>query len=154
MKFPAQADTSSDEQTRGYDALTEAGMLTRAAAEKKRFLIGSKQVSNYDLSEKGRSTWTADPAQPGYGNFCFGHPEVSSIDGYAPGNPDATRYTVTYRYAVSLPAWANTTEMKTAFPRLASESAGQAGTATLTRSNDGWQVANVQPLASGSALPQ
>src|SRR5260370_41434562 len=50
VKLPAQATTSNDEQTKGYDALTDAGFLTRRSAEKKRFLIGSKQVNNYDLS--------------------------------------------------------------------------------------------------------
>ena len=35
-------------------------------------IIASKQVNNYDLSDAGRSTWTPDPAQPGYGNFCYG----------------------------------------------------------------------------------
>src|SRR5215470_4749753 len=69
VKFPVQADTSNDEQTKGFDALTDAGMLVRSSAEKKRFLIGSKQVNIYDLSDKGRSTWIADSSQPGYGNF-------------------------------------------------------------------------------------
>ncbi len=69
VKFPAQADTSNDNQTKGFDALTDAGMLVRSSGEKKRFLIGSKQVNNYDLSGKGRSTWTPDQTQPGYGNF-------------------------------------------------------------------------------------
>jgi len=55
QKFPAQADTSNDDQTRGYDALVDAGLLTRSSAEKKRFLIGSKQVNDYDLSGNGRS---------------------------------------------------------------------------------------------------
>jgi hypothetical protein len=41
VKFPAQADASNEEQTKGFDALTDAGMLTRTPAEKKRFLIGS-----------------------------------------------------------------------------------------------------------------
>src|SRR5215469_2770271 len=35
VKFPAQADTSNDEQTKTYDALTDAGLLTRTSAEKK-----------------------------------------------------------------------------------------------------------------------
>jgi len=48
-EIPAQADTSNDEQTKGYDALVDAGLLTRASAEKKRFLVGSKQVNNYDI---------------------------------------------------------------------------------------------------------
>jgi len=74
IKFPVQADTSNDEQTKGFDALTDAGLLTRTPGEKSRFLIGSKQVNNYDLSDKGRSDWTPDQTQPGYGNFCFGAP--------------------------------------------------------------------------------
>src|SRR6185437_9417826 len=69
-KFPVQAATADDSKTQGYDALTDAGLLTRTSAEKKRFLIGSKQVNNYDISDKGRTVWTQDPTQPGYGNFC------------------------------------------------------------------------------------
>lgn len=150
-KFPAQADTSNDEQTRGFDALTDAGLLTRGSAEKKRFLVGSKQVNSYDLSDKGRSVWVADQTQPGYGNFCFGHPEVTSVDGYSPTDSNSTLYTVNYHYAVkSLPDWANSTEMKTAFPRIASDSSGeQTGIANLSKSNDGWQVQNVQPSSRG-----
>ncbi len=155
VKFPAQVDTSNDEQTKGYDALTDAGLLTRTSAEKKRFILGSKQVTNYDLSDKGRSTWTADQTQPGYGNFCYGHPEVTSIDGYTPADDNATQYNVTYHYAANnLPAWANSTEMKTAFPKLASESAGQqTATAILAKSNDGWMVQNVQPAAATDTMP-
>ena len=77
IKLPAEADTSKDEKTRDYDALTDAGLLVRGNAEKKRFLVGSKQVNNYDLSDKGHSAWTPDPNQPGYGNFCFGHFNVT-----------------------------------------------------------------------------
>lgn len=147
VKFPAQADTSNDEQTKSYDALTDAGLLTRQSAEKKRFLVGSKQVNNYDLSDKGRSLWKADQTQPGYGNFCFGHPSVTSIDNYAPPDDGATQYAVTYHYAAgSLPDWANSTEMKTAFPKLNAEASGQqSATANLAKSNDGWLVQNVQP---------
>src|SRR5580692_1782173 len=113
QKFPAQADTSNDEQTRGYDALVDAGLLARSSAEKSRFLIGSKQVNDYDLSDRGRSAWTAVQAQPGYGNFCLGHDSVVSIDGYAPAKPEATQYTVNYRYGITnLPEWSNTAEMK------------------------------------------
>ena len=150
IKFPAQADASNDEQTKGFDALTDAGLLARKAVEKKRFLIGSKQANDYDLSEKGRSTWTADQTQPGYGNFCYGHPEVTSIDSYTPGDSGATQYTVNYHLgAPSLPDWANSTEMKTAFPKLATESANQqTGTASLSKSNDGWLVQNAQPAAA------
>lgn len=144
IKFPVQADSSDESQTEQFDALTDAGLLRRTPGEKQRFLIGSKRVNNYDLSDKGHSTWTVDPAQPGYGNFCLGSPDVSSIDSYSPNNdPNATQFTVTYRYTVSLPSWANTSEMKTAFPRAARDSQGQEATATLLKSGDGWQVQNV-----------
>lgn len=149
IKLPAQADASNDEETKGFDALTDAGMLVRKPVEKKRFLIGSKQANDYDLSDQGRANWTPDPSQPGYGNFCFGHAEVKSIDGYTPADPDATQYTVNYHYGLSnLPAWANSAEMKTAFPKLnAASGPGQAGTATLVKSNNGWLVQNAQPSA-------
>jgi hypothetical protein len=158
VKFPAQADTSNDEQTKGFDALTDAGLLTRTAAEKKRFLIGSKSVNNYDLSDKGRATWTADPTQPGYGNFCFGHREATSVDSYSPAdNNNAAQYSVTYHYDVtSVPDWANTAETKTAFPKLAADTSGQqTATATLVKSDKGWQVSAVTPSPStDAALPQ
>jgi len=147
VKFPAQADASNDEQTKGFDALTDAGLLKRTPEEKKRFLIGSKQVNDYDLSDKGRSTWTGDAAQPGYGNFCYGHAEVTSIDNFTPAqNTSATQYSVTYHFAVThLADWANTAEMRTAFPRIASDTSGEkTATATLTRSQNGWTVDNVQ----------
>ena len=156
-KFPAQADTSNDEQTKGYDALTDAGFLERKSAEKKRFLIGSKQVNDYDLSAKGRANWTADQTQPGYGNFCFGHREVTTIDVFTPSdNPDATQYAVNYHYDVAgTPAWAGTVEMKTAFPKIAADTSGQqTATATLVKSSSGWQVTNVQPSSSQPPLPQ
>src|ERR1035438_1739258 len=52
IKLPAQTDPSKDEKTRDYDALTDAGLLTRESAEKKRFLVGSKQVNTYDLPDR------------------------------------------------------------------------------------------------------
>ncbi|HLY41202.1 MAG TPA: hypothetical protein VKR52_08305 [Terracidiphilus sp.] len=152
VKFPAQADTSNDEQTKGFDALTDAGMLTRKTAEKSRFLIGSKQVNDYDLSQQGRSTWVANETQPGYGNFCFGSFTVSSVDNYAPANSDAEQYSVTYHYGLSgIPGWANSVEMKTAFPKIATDSSGQhMATAQLTKGENGWVVQNVQPAAPGT----
>lgn len=155
VKFPAQADTKNEDQTQGFDALTDAGLLTRTPEEKKRFLIGSKQVNDYDLSDKGRSTWTADQTQPGYGNFCFGHWQVTSIDNYTPPDPDATQYTVNYHDAATgLPDWASSTEMKTAFPKIANATSGQnTATATLVKSSSGWQVTNVTPAGGGGTLP-
>ena len=150
VKLPAQADASNDDQTKGFDALTDAGLLTRKAVEKKRFLVGSKQANDYDLSDQGRTNWTADPSQPGYGNFCYGHPQVTSIDSYSPETDSATQYTVTYHYQASNPpAWANSAEMTTAFPKLSSASTPQSGTATLVKSDNGWLVQNGPAAGSG-----
>lgn len=154
VKFPAQADTSKDEDTKTYDALTDAGLLTRKPEEKKRFLIGSKQVNDYDLSDQGRTSWTPDPSQPGYGNFCYGRPQVTAVDSFTAADDTGTRYNVTYHYgAVNQPGWANSAEMKTAFPKLAVESSGrQAATANLLKTENGWQVQNVQqiPMSAGT----
>jgi hypothetical protein len=154
IKFPAQADTSKDEETKGYDALTDNGLLTRKAEEKKRFLIGSKQVNDYDLSDLGRKSWVADPSQPGYGNFCYGHPEVMAIDSYNATDDAGTRYSVTYHFhAANPPDWANNPEMKTAFPKLGAETSGQqVATAALVKTESGWLVQNVQaaPMPSSS----
>lgn len=144
VKFPAQADASNDTQTKGFDALTDAGLLTRKAEEKKRFLIGSKQVNDYDVSDKGRSVWTADSSQPGYGNFCFGHREVSSIDSFttATNANGAQTATVSYHYTIgAVPDWAKSAETQTAFPNVQSALAAQAtATATLIQVQDKWQV--------------
>jgi hypothetical protein len=148
IKLPAQADTSKDEKTRDFDALTDAGLLIRASEEKKRFLAGSKQVNNYDLSDKGHSAWTPDPNQPGYGNFCFGHFNVTAIDNATPNDPsNPTQYTVKYRYeVVGIPAWASTPESMRAFPKIAADTSIRSATATLVKgTNGGWAVAPLRP---------
>lgn len=151
-KLPAEATTSDDEDTRGYDALTDAGLLVRSSAQKKRFLIGSKQVNDYDLSDKGRAAWTADPSQPGYGNFCFGRFTVSSIDNFTPNDPsNPTQYSVNYHYNVQdVPDWASSAETRTAFPKIASDMSSQAATATVVKgTNGGWAVISPQPGPAG-----
>ena len=143
IKLPAQADTSKDEKTRDYDTLTDAGLLVRGVAEKKRFLVGSKQINQYDLSDKGHSAWTPDPNQPGYGNFCFGHFNVTAIDSAIPNDPaNPTQYTVNYRYEVEgIPAWASTPESMRTFRKVAADASIQSATATLVKeTSGGWAV--------------
>lgn len=143
-KFPAQADASNDTQTKGFDALTDAGLLTRKPEEKKRFLIGSKQVNDYDLSDKGRTMWTADQSQPGYGNFCFGHREVTSVDNFTTAaNSNGTKTaTVNYHYDLTgAPDWAKSPETQAAFSNVQSALSGQQmATATLVQTEGGWQL--------------
>jgi hypothetical protein len=153
IKLPAEVDTSKDEKTRDYDTLLNAGLLVRGTAEKKRFLVGSKQVNQYDLSDKGHSAWTSDPNQPGYGNFCFGHFNVTAIDNAIPNDPsNPTQYTVTYRYEVEgIPGWATTPEAMRTFPKIAADTAIQTATATVVQAtNGGWAVV---PPASQASPP-
>ena len=153
IKFPVQADTSDTSKTSGYDALVDQGLLVRTTAEKKKFIIASKQVNNYDLSDKGRSAWTADVNQPGFGNFCYGHRKVSSIDSSTPTTSAAGATTqVAYHYTwADAPAWASAAETQTAYPQLHADLAGpQTGQATLTNTNNGWQVSH--PSSGGGQI--
>jgi hypothetical protein len=67
---------------------------------------------------------------------------------------------VSYHYGVStVPDWAKSAEMATAFPKIAAAQANQqTATATLAKSNNGWQVTSVNPPATNPAsnppLPQ
>ena len=141
-KFPVQAATSDDAKTEGYDALTQEGLLTRTTAEKKVLIVASKQVNNYDLSEKGRTSWTPDSTQPGYGNFCYGHREVTSIDDSTPGtNSEGSKtVAVSYHYEIAgVPDWATSPQMKTAYPALASSlGSNPSDKATLVMTGDHW----------------
>ena len=146
VKFPVEADPNKGDQTSGYDALTDAGLLTRTSAQKKVFIFGSKQVNDYDLSDKGRSTWTPDSTQPGYGNFCYGHRDVTAVDNFvANGEKNGQSVaSVDYHYTVSgIAGWADSTEMKTAFPTIQAEQSGsKVDKATLVLTDDGWQVSH------------
>ena len=143
VKLPAQVDPSKDERIRAFEPLTDAGLLLRGSEEKKRFLVGSKQVNVYDLSDKGHSSWTPEANQPGYGNFCFGHFNATAIVNADPNDSaNPTKYTVNYRYEVEgIPEWVRTPESMRAFPKLAADTSIQSATATLFKgTNGGWAV--------------
>jgi hypothetical protein len=143
QQFPTQVTTSDTSKTAPFDALVDQGLLARTTAEKKVLIIASKQVTNYDLSDKGRSSWTADTTQPGFGNFCYGQRKVSTIDSSSPTTSDVGATTqIAYHYTFSdAPTWASAAETKTAFPQVATDLSGpQAATATLTNTANGWQV--------------
>jgi hypothetical protein len=141
-KFPVQAATSDDAKTEGYDALTQEGLLTRTIAEKKVLIVASKQVNNYDLSEKGRTSWTPDSTQPGYGNFCYGNREVTSIDNstLSTNGEGAKTVAISYHYQIAnVAGWANSAEMKTAYPSIASSlGSNPSDTALLVMTGDHW----------------
>jgi hypothetical protein len=139
VKFPTRSDTSDSSKTTQYDALTDQGLLTRQQDSRKVFIFGTKQVNDYDLSDKGRAAWTADPQQPGYGNFCFGHRDVTAVDDFSANGGTAT---VNYHYQLGAVApWANNTEIETAFPTVQADLASPlSDKANLTLTDDGWVV--------------
>jgi hypothetical protein len=143
IKLPAEVDPNKDDTVRVFEALTDAGLLIRGSEEKKRSPAGSKQVNTYDLSDQGHSSWTPDPRQPNFGNFCFGHFNATAIDSATPDNSaNPTQYTVHYQYEVEgIPDWVHTPESMRAFPRLNADRSIQSATATLVKStNGGWAV--------------
>jgi hypothetical protein len=145
IRFPVQVDTSDSSKAAGYDALVDQGLLVRTTAEKKKLIIASKQVNNYDLSDQGRLAWAADVKQPGFGNFCYGHRKVDRIDGSTPTTSNAGATTqVNYHYSLAdPPAWATATETQTAYPQIRADLSGiQPGLVTLTNTNNGWIVSS------------
>jgi len=142
-KLPAQADPSKDEKTRGYDALTNAGLLIREYVEMKQSRASSIQTNKYSLSDKGHSSWTPDPNHPDSGNFCFGRLNVTAIDKATPNDPsNPTQYNVNYQYEIEgIPGWARTPESMRAFPKIAADTSIQSATTALVKSIDGgWAV--------------
>jgi hypothetical protein len=151
IKFPVQVDTSDTSKTTGYDALVDQALLVRTTSEKTKLIISSKQVNNYDLSGQGRSVWTVDVSEPGFGNFCYGHRKVSSIDSATPTSSETGATTqVTYHYTLAeVPAWANAAETQNAYPQVRADVAGpQSSHVTLTNTSTGWQVTG----AAGSSI--
>jgi hypothetical protein len=145
IKLPVEADPSKDDKIRGYDAVTDAGLFIRESVERQR---GATPINKYNLSDKGHPSWTPDPNRPGYGNFCFGHFNVTAIDKATPNDPsNPTQYTVNYRYEVEgMPDWVRTPGSMRAFPKIAADTSIQSATATLVKgANGGWAVAPPQP---------
>ena len=151
QKFPTQVGASDDSENAPFAALVDQGMLVRSTSEKKIIIVSKRQI-NYDLSDSGRSAWTADANQPGYGNFCYGHRKVDSITSSTPNNgePGATT-TVSYRYSFSgAPQWAQAAEVQNTFPQVRRDLAGNgSASATLTDTANGWQV-TTPPAGSGA----
>ncbi len=142
QKFPEQVNTDSD-KTAGFDALYNQGLLVRTTAQKKKLLgLIDKQVTNYDLSDKGKSSWTASKADPSTGNFCYGHREVSSIDSAtATGDQPGATASIAYHYTFSsVPDWAKDGGVQSSFPNVQRNLAGGAATATLKDTENGWVV--------------
>ncbi len=142
VNFPTEADLGNPEQARQLKALTDAGILERRTGTR-----GGVVVTEYSLSARGLSQWTIDEREPGWGNFCFARAQVTSIDSINPPGADAIAHTITYHYAADVPDWAESSEVRAAFPQIAAEGSGTA-TATLVRAGTEWQVQNVRPAGT------
>lgn len=146
VQFPTQQDTAKTNRTSPYHALTDIGFLQRQTDETHHLLIGDKQVNLYGLTPQGRAAWTPDQTQPGYGNFCFGHRTVTSIDtvnataASSPNRP-ATAI-VNYHFIIKDAApWLKNPEIENAFPQAAYlAGANLPDSATLSKTSAGWQM--------------
>lgn len=131
--FPVKV-SAEDANSAGYDALVDQGLLTRTAAR--------HHESTYTISAKGQQFWVSDPDHPGAGNLCYGHRQVVSIDHASPV-PDRPGYStiVSYHYMIAgAPAWASAPEIQTAYPKLSEDWQSRMTIATLTNTNNGWQM--------------
>jgi hypothetical protein len=152
QQFPVQIG-HGDPKAAQFDALVDQGLLTRTTTEKK-IIIVSRQENNYDVSDTGRGAWTADSTQPGYGNFCYGHRKVSTIDSYTPTNsqPGAPT-TIQYHYAFAdVSAWATAAETQSAYPRVQANLSAtpKAASVQMINTSNGWQVATAINPADNS----
>ncbi len=148
VKFPESADTRKADQLKEFDALVDAGLLQRTGGTEARHARHEERRREYALSDIGRLDWTADQARSGYGNFCFGHPQVNAIESYSKVSTGSSEYDVSFRDSVTLPAWATIPQVKQAFPKVANASTGQAASATVVKNSNGWQVMNVSPASA------
>ena len=143
IQLPQTHDKDDASAVQPYDALVDQGLLSRTPVEKTKLLILKKEANSYDLTDKGRSNWTADPTQPGYGNFCYATRQVKDIVSNTPaGTQVGATTTVNYTYTLgNVKDWARAQETQNAFPQLASAlSATNSAQTTLTLTNDGWKV--------------
>lgn len=143
IQLPQQHSKDDAAAIQPYDALVDQGLLSRTPVEKTKLLVLKTEANSYDLTDKGRSNWTPDQTQPGYGNFCYAHRRVKDILSNTPAGtqPGATT-TVSYTYTLGdVKDWAQAPETQNAFPgiRTALAATNQA-TTTLVLTNDGWKV--------------
>lgn len=129
-RFPYEVapGTGAKQAKQQMDSLMTAGLL-------KRLEDRDLHVDSYSLTPIGNR---AAPA------FCYGHREVTSIEGFTPPGPrnGFTETTVTYHYQMlDVPVWAKTDEVKKAFPQLSKDLGDSpSDQITLATVGAGWQV--------------
>ncbi|HTD97255.1 MAG TPA: hypothetical protein VK627_10000 [Edaphobacter sp.] len=125
-RFPFE--TTDKAKTKQMDSLVKALLLDK-----------SEEMSIH------ASRYTATPTGARFApKFCYGHREVTSIEGSSPLAPvnGFNQTTVTYHYEMKeVPVWAKTASVLAAFPEMAAATSGDAtAKVTLAQTAVGWQV--------------
>jgi hypothetical protein len=126
IRFPYE--TTDPEKTRQMDSLVKANLLDKSVET-------SIHVSRYTITSTGARFAP---------HFCYGHREVTSIDGSTPltVNEGFKETTVTYSYTMKeVPVWALSHDVQVAFPDMARATSSQVtAKATLAQTPVGWQI--------------
>lgn len=128
--FPYEVSPGKDAKgdKKMMDAMKDAGLLTEVDDFETR-------VPRYSLTAVGKR------AAP---RFCYGHKQVSSVDGFtAPVKDGNVLETTASFHAVmqDVPVWVKTDEMEAAFPEMAANISGpQPGKIVMATAGAGWQV--------------
>ncbi len=125
-RFPFE--TSDPGKTKQMDSLVKSLLLDKSVES-------SIHVSRYTVTPTG--TRYAP-------HFCYGHRQVTSIDGFTPiaVNEGFKETTVTYSYTMKeIPVWALSHDVQAAFPDMARATSSQVtAKATLAQTTVGWQI--------------
>jgi hypothetical protein len=125
-RFPFE--TTDPVKTKQLDSLVKSLLLDKSVES-------SIHVSRYTVTPTG--TRYAP-------RFCYGHRQVTSIDGFTPiaVNQGFKETTVTYSYTMKeIPVWALSHDVQAAFPDMARATSSQVtAKATLAQTTVDWQV--------------
>jgi hypothetical protein len=131
LRFPYEASTTSaekDPNMKGLDALEAAGLM--------------KSLEDRDIHVKRYELTTYGQRVPP--RFCYGHRVVTSIDGFTPPTAVNGQQTtqVSYHYKMmDVPGWADSDQMRKAFPAFAKATSPDAQDhTTLALYQNGWHV--------------
>jgi hypothetical protein len=89
--------------------------------------------------------YTLTPAGQRYApRFCYGHKQVTSVDGFTSPVRQGNVLQTTVRFHATMkevPVWVRTDEMEAAFPKMAADISGpQPGQIVMATAGVGWQV--------------
>jgi hypothetical protein len=114
-------------------------------AQKMEALLHSQLLNREIDPELKAKRYTLTPMGERVGNrFCYGHRVITTVDSFTPPAPahGFQETQVSYHFTMEdVPIWAKTDELRAAFPKMATNVAGQGeGKTTLALTGAGWQV--------------